>query len=142
MGKITVCLDWTPNTNHAGLYVALHEGLYAKAGLEVTKLAANKSKEKGKAAVAKAKEKNQNRKVKDVDMDEMEDGPETQNPLASGAAAAGGGGLTFEVEGDSPPAAAAADAVGDLQDVEDNMNGAGAGATHELEDQMPGVEEV
>jgi hypothetical protein len=116
----------------------------SKAGLEVTKLAANKSKEKGKAAVAKAKEKNQNRKVKDVDMDEMEDGPETQNPLASGAAAAAaGGGLTFEVEGDSPPAAAAADAVGDLQDVEDNMNGAGAGATHELEDQMPmGVEEV
>lgn len=35
-GKIVVALDWTPNTNHIGLYVALHEGLYSAAGLDVT----------------------------------------------------------------------------------------------------------
>ena len=35
MPKIIVCLDWTPNTNHIGFYVAAHEGLYKKAGLEV-----------------------------------------------------------------------------------------------------------
>lgn len=35
MPKIIVCLDWTPNTNHAGFYVALHQGMYARAGLEV-----------------------------------------------------------------------------------------------------------
>ena len=34
MPKVTVCLDWTPNTNHIGFYVAAHEGLYEKAGLE------------------------------------------------------------------------------------------------------------
>lgn len=34
--KITVCLDWTPNTNHTGLYVALEKGYYADAGLDVT----------------------------------------------------------------------------------------------------------
>ncbi|MBQ7540807.1 MAG: ABC transporter substrate-binding protein [Clostridia bacterium] len=33
---ITVCLDWTPNTNHTGLYVALVNGYYADAGLDVT----------------------------------------------------------------------------------------------------------
>ena len=30
---VTVALDWTPNTNHAGFYVALSHGLYAAAGL-------------------------------------------------------------------------------------------------------------
>lgn len=34
--KITICLDWTPNTNHTGLYVALEKGYYADAGLDVT----------------------------------------------------------------------------------------------------------
>lgn len=34
--NITVSLDWTPNTNHTGLYVALEKGYYAKAGLNVT----------------------------------------------------------------------------------------------------------
>jgi ABC-type nitrate/sulfonate/bicarbonate transport system substrate-binding protein len=34
----TVALDWTPNTNHAGFYVAQADGLYASAGLEVTLL--------------------------------------------------------------------------------------------------------
>lgn len=34
--KITVCLDWTPNTNHTGMYVALEKGYYEEAGLDVT----------------------------------------------------------------------------------------------------------
>ena len=33
-----VALDWTPNTNHAGFFVAQADGLYASAGLEVTLL--------------------------------------------------------------------------------------------------------
>jgi len=33
--KVRVALDWTPNTNHTGFYVALCQNLYAKAGLEV-----------------------------------------------------------------------------------------------------------
>lgn len=33
--KITFVLDWTPNTNHTGLYVALEKGYFAQAGLEV-----------------------------------------------------------------------------------------------------------
>ncbi len=33
--KITVCLDWTPNTNHTGLYAAQALGYYEEAGLEV-----------------------------------------------------------------------------------------------------------
>lgn len=32
---IVVSLDWTPNTNHTGLYVALANGYYADAGLNV-----------------------------------------------------------------------------------------------------------
>ena len=32
---IVVSLDWTPNTNHTGLYVALAKGYYADAGLNV-----------------------------------------------------------------------------------------------------------
>lgn len=32
---ISVALDWTPNTNHVGLYVAQAEGWYEEAGLEV-----------------------------------------------------------------------------------------------------------
>lgn len=34
--KITFVLDWTPNTNHTGLYVAKHLGYYADEGLEVS----------------------------------------------------------------------------------------------------------
>lgn len=34
--KITLCLDWTPNTNHTGFYVAAAKGFYAEAGLEVS----------------------------------------------------------------------------------------------------------
>ena len=33
--KITVMLDWTPNTNHTGLYVALKKGYYEEQGLKV-----------------------------------------------------------------------------------------------------------
>ena len=33
---IVICLDWTPNTNHTGLYVALEKGYYEEAGLNVT----------------------------------------------------------------------------------------------------------
>jgi len=33
--KLTFVLDWTPNTNHTGLYVALAKGYFADAGLEV-----------------------------------------------------------------------------------------------------------
>jgi len=32
---VTVTLDWTPNTNHTGLYVALEQGLYKNEGLDV-----------------------------------------------------------------------------------------------------------
>lgn len=34
--KVTVSLDWTPNTNHTGLYVALENGYYKDAGLDVS----------------------------------------------------------------------------------------------------------
>lgn len=33
--KVTFVLDWTPNTNHTGLYVALAKGYFEEAGLEV-----------------------------------------------------------------------------------------------------------
>lgn len=33
--KITVVLDWVPNTNHTGIYVAIKNGYYADEGLEV-----------------------------------------------------------------------------------------------------------
>lgn len=33
--KLTVCLDWTPNTNHTGMFVALDKGYYDEAGLDV-----------------------------------------------------------------------------------------------------------
>ena len=33
--KVTVVLDWTPNTNHSGVYLARQDGLYRKAGLDV-----------------------------------------------------------------------------------------------------------
>ncbi len=34
--KITLCLDWTPNTNHTGFFVAKALGYYAEEGLDVT----------------------------------------------------------------------------------------------------------
>ena len=33
---MTICLDWTPNTNHTGLYVAAAKGYYEDAGLNVS----------------------------------------------------------------------------------------------------------
>ena len=33
--KITIVLDWTPNTNHTGLYVALENGYFDDLGLDV-----------------------------------------------------------------------------------------------------------
>ena len=34
--RIRVVLDWTPNTNHTGLYVALDKGYFAEEGLDVS----------------------------------------------------------------------------------------------------------
>lgn len=33
--KVTVVLDWTPNTNHTGLYVAKEKGYFSEEGLDV-----------------------------------------------------------------------------------------------------------
>ncbi|WP_334329115.1 ABC transporter substrate-binding protein [Companilactobacillus sp. HBUAS59699] len=33
--KVTIVLDWTPNTNHTGLYVAKEKGYFKKQGLDV-----------------------------------------------------------------------------------------------------------
>lgn len=33
--KITFALDWTPNTNHSGLFLAQQQGFYAEEGLDV-----------------------------------------------------------------------------------------------------------
>lgn len=33
---VTICLDWTPNTNHTGLYVAAAKGYFEEAGLNVS----------------------------------------------------------------------------------------------------------
>lgn len=33
--KMTLALDWTPNTNHTGIYVALKEGWYADEGIDL-----------------------------------------------------------------------------------------------------------
>lgn len=33
--KITMCLDWTPNTNHSGIYAALNKGYFKDEGLDV-----------------------------------------------------------------------------------------------------------
>jgi ABC-type nitrate/sulfonate/bicarbonate transport system substrate-binding protein len=35
LSPVTVVLDWVPNTNHTGLYVALEKGWYAEQGLQV-----------------------------------------------------------------------------------------------------------
>lgn len=33
---LTFCLDWAPNTNHTGIYVAQQQGFFAEEGLDVT----------------------------------------------------------------------------------------------------------
>jgi ABC-type nitrate/sulfonate/bicarbonate transport system substrate-binding protein len=35
LDKVTVVLDWTPNTNHSGVYLARAKGWYRDAGLDV-----------------------------------------------------------------------------------------------------------
>ncbi len=35
MTPITIALDWTPNTNHTGIYVAEDKGYFAEEGLEL-----------------------------------------------------------------------------------------------------------
>lgn len=34
--KVSVILDWVPNTNHTGMYIALEKGYYSDEGLDVT----------------------------------------------------------------------------------------------------------
>ncbi len=34
--KVTIVLDWTPNTNHSGIYLAQQSGIYREASLDVT----------------------------------------------------------------------------------------------------------
>ena len=34
--EVTVLLDWVPNTNHTGMYVAIEKGFYQQEGLEVS----------------------------------------------------------------------------------------------------------
>ena len=48
MSPCTVALDWTPNTNHAGFYVAQADGLYAMVGIEVTLMSADAASSGGK----------------------------------------------------------------------------------------------
>jgi len=38
MSNLELALDWTPNTNHSGPYVAVANGFYDGAGLNVTPL--------------------------------------------------------------------------------------------------------
>ena len=35
LGKVRIALDWTPNTNHTGIYVAQANGWYADAGVDL-----------------------------------------------------------------------------------------------------------
>jgi ABC-type nitrate/sulfonate/bicarbonate transport system substrate-binding protein len=44
---VTVALDWTPNTNHSGFYVALADGLYDDANLQVRLKSADESGAQG-----------------------------------------------------------------------------------------------
>lgn len=36
VAKVSLALDWTPNTNHTGIYVALAKGYYAANGIDLT----------------------------------------------------------------------------------------------------------
>lgn len=36
MSTVSVALDWTPNTNHTGFYVARNKGFYKEANLDVS----------------------------------------------------------------------------------------------------------
>ena len=48
--KITLSLDWTPNTNHTGIYVALAKGYFKDAGLDVTVVQPSQNGEIGRAS--------------------------------------------------------------------------------------------
>ncbi|GIQ68496.1 ABC transporter substrate-binding protein [Xylanibacillus composti] len=41
--NVTVMLDWAPNTNHTGMYVAQSNGYYAEEGLDVTIISAGET---------------------------------------------------------------------------------------------------
>ena len=41
LGNVVVALDWSPNTNHTGFYVAKAKGYYKNKGLHVRLLGAN-----------------------------------------------------------------------------------------------------
>lgn len=36
MAKVSLALDWTPNTNHTGIYVAMQKGFYKQNGIDLT----------------------------------------------------------------------------------------------------------
>jgi len=52
--KVTVLLDWVPNTNHTGLYVASELGYYAQEGLDVEILQVNEGGTSQLVAAGKA----------------------------------------------------------------------------------------
>ena len=47
LGNVVVALDWSPNTNHTGFYVAKAKGYYTRAGLKVRLLGANEKEYEG-----------------------------------------------------------------------------------------------
>src|SRR5260370_38921430 len=38
LDKVTLALDWTPNTNHTGIYVAMQKGWYRQQGIDLSPL--------------------------------------------------------------------------------------------------------
>jgi ABC-type nitrate/sulfonate/bicarbonate transport system substrate-binding protein len=54
MQKVMVLLDWSPNTNHTGLYVAQDQGYYQDEGLDVTLLQPDESSNTKLVATGKA----------------------------------------------------------------------------------------
>src|SRR5260370_41227230 len=38
LDKVTLALDWTPNTNHTGIYVAMQKGWYRQQGIDLSLL--------------------------------------------------------------------------------------------------------
>jgi ABC-type nitrate/sulfonate/bicarbonate transport system substrate-binding protein len=49
--RVTVWLDWYPNTDQAGMYVALAKGYYAAAGLDVVPQVPSGAAERGDGVV-------------------------------------------------------------------------------------------
>lgn len=52
--KISFVLDWTPNTNHTGVYVAQEKGYYAEEGLEVEIIQPSEDDSMGLVATGKS----------------------------------------------------------------------------------------